>query len=406
MSPPSPVLAPRQQSGTAAAFCIAVPVRTGLDFLPKALSSLALQQADVEVALLDASGDASVAALADQSGLHFHYRYHRRHDDGQAAAIQTGWDHGKGRYLGWLNADDHLLPGSLARVAASFEAHPEADVVYGQACYLDETGAFLGYFPAFAPNPEQLPWSNTICQPAAFLRRSSLDRIGGLDTRLQYTMDWDLWLRLYQAGCRFQPIDLVLAAVVNRAESKTNTGRHARQREIAAILRRQTGPRNDLREYVSRLYGEAALGGKARLWRFLRTSLAWRRQLLRRKTSALPAYCRGITPLSNDVQQACQIVMPTPGLSRYFRLHLFCDQRGPFSVSQPTGEYESDRETSHSLPMAYSGRRRRAGFGGTDNAYHYISQPVIASAGLISVTLLGPDSWRLIAIEAEPADAT
>ncbi|MBP7066381.1 glycosyltransferase [Ferrovibrio sp.] len=380
-------------------------MRTGLEFLPTAFHSIADQCADVEVALLDASGDKVVAALAEQSGLHFHHRYHRASDDGQAAAIQVGWDHGTGEYLGWLNADDRLLPGALDTVAATFAAHPEADVVYGQACYLDENGAFLGYFPAFEPSPDRLPWSNMICQPAAFLRRSSLARIGGLNTSLHYTMDWDLWLRLYQAGCHFHAIDTVLAAVVNRAESKTNTGRKIRQREISAILKRQAQQAVGLREYFGRLYGEAALGGHSLIWRLITTGLALRRSLLGRKAAALPAYRRGITPLSNEIQQQCDIVMPVPGHNQNVRLHLFSDRPGSFSISPRVNGADADHPAVLTRPMILNGRRQRSGFGGTYHAYHYVGQPIPTAAGLLSITLLGPKLWRLIAIEAEPTDA-
>lgn len=381
-----------------------MPVRTGLEFLASAFRSIAMQKTTVEVALLDASGDKTVAAMAEQSGLQFHYRYHRSNDDGQAAAIQIGWDNGSAKYLGWLNADDQLLPGALETVAAAFSEHPDVDVVYGQACYLDETGAFLGYFPAFSPNQDQLTWSNTICQPAAFLRRSSMQRVGGLNTDLHYTMDWDLWLRLHKSGCRFLAIDTVLAAVVNHAGSKTNSGHRIRNNEISAILKRHKRRMIDLREYFSRLYGEAALSGHALPWRLLKHGAAFRRRLLRRSATPLPSYCRGIGPLNNEVRQSCQILMPAPEGHKKFCLHLYSDKLGDFSTAPSAGKHIAGLHAKDSRPMAPTDRRHRSGFGGRHYAYHYTGEFFSTLSGVIDVTFFGPETWGLIAVEAEPID--
>src|SRR5690606_17858667 len=52
-------------------------------------------------------------------------------DRGQSHALNKGFARATGDILGWLNSDDLLLPGALARVAEVFAAHPEGLLVHG-----------------------------------------------------------------------------------------------------------------------------------------------------------------------------------------------------------------------------------------------------------------------------------
>src|SRR5712671_6889068 len=61
-----------------AVFSISMPVKGGIEYLPLALASAALQDGLVELALLDASGgDVRVRSLAAKNAPLIAYRYHR-----------------------------------------------------------------------------------------------------------------------------------------------------------------------------------------------------------------------------------------------------------------------------------------------------------------------------------------
>ena len=102
-----------------ATFCISVPIGAYHPFLETCLKSLAAQEAPVQIALLDASGDDRVRAVAEK---HDHLFAYCRHgpDGGQSDAIIEGWRNTDGGILGWLNADDFLLPGAFARARRNF----------------------------------------------------------------------------------------------------------------------------------------------------------------------------------------------------------------------------------------------------------------------------------------------
>lgn len=229
-------------------FALAMPIGPSADghpLLTAALRSIAAQGERVQLAVLDASGNAETAATLDRySGLISHRR--TGPDGGQAAAIQEGWDRLEGDVYGWLNADDLLYPDALAVAARHFEARPDASAVTGQSLFFDFDGAsgaytFTGLHPEVRAPDDALFRTNTISQPSTFVRRRALEAVGWLDTGLHYTMDWDLWVRLHAAGLAFVYEPSVLSAVLMTPGTKTSRFNSGRRREIGALVAEHAG---------------------------------------------------------------------------------------------------------------------------------------------------------------------
>lgn len=124
-------------------------------------------------------------------------------DDGQAQAINAGLAKASGDVLAFLNADDTYLPGALLAVGEYFAAHPEAGWLTGKCRIVDQTGrefrrwiAAYKHFWLHTRSYAILQVLNYIAQPATFWRREVFARIGGLDESLQFTFDYDYWLRI------------------------------------------------------------------------------------------------------------------------------------------------------------------------------------------------------------------
>lgn len=230
-------------------FCISVPVGAWHPLLEQCLASLAAQGVALEVALLDASGDERVRALADKYADLLTYCHHGP-DDGQTDAIAQGWEHTKGDILGWLNADDVLAPEALSHAVTAFAENPDAAIVYGLSTICDDYGRVTGYHWNVRPTADDILSTCSISQPSCFFRRQALEAIGGLDRSLHYTMDWDLWARFHMAGYKFAFINKVMSLVLWTAEAKTGGFGSGRRRELRRLLDMNTDKASRRAGYV------------------------------------------------------------------------------------------------------------------------------------------------------------
>ena len=251
-------------------FVVSVPVRTGVPYLSSALESVLLQKGLACIALLDASGDAAVEGLAEDYGDIIAYKRHTKEDLGQSAAINEGWANLSAAYYGWLNADDFIFPGALELVHQEFLNHPQADVIYGDCVLVDGDENLIGYFPSISDSIAGIDASNIICQPGCFVRRRAVELVGGVDVNRTFTMDWDLWLRLRDAGCQFHQIQAPLAVVRMLPGSKTLAGGWRRIREIDDVLAARVGKIERLRAHIGHFSSHARYSNRRGMLRLLK----------------------------------------------------------------------------------------------------------------------------------------
>jgi glycosyltransferase involved in cell wall biosynthesis len=166
-------------------------------------------------------------------------------DRGQTDAVIKGLERATGKYVTWVCSDDVLFPGSLEKMVAALEAHPEAGIVYGGVAFIDEEDRVLKVqsYPDMSLGKLLYEKHSTVAQPSSLIRRRTFDAAGGLDRSLSYCMDYDLWIRLLrQAGC-VNLGETVLSGYRLHTRSKTVGSYRKMALEKIAVNRRYTGDR-------------------------------------------------------------------------------------------------------------------------------------------------------------------
>jgi carbamoyltransferase len=144
-------------------------------------------------------------------------------DNGFVHAINLGFAHATGEIMAYLNSDDLLLPGTLNYVASYFVKHPEVDAVYGHRVVIDEYDAEIGRWVLPPHDDAVLSWADYVPQETLFWRRRIWDRIGGsVDESFRFAVDWDLLVRLRDAGAKFARLPRFLGAFRVHPHQKTS----------------------------------------------------------------------------------------------------------------------------------------------------------------------------------------
>jgi len=141
-----------------------------------------------------------------------HFSWISEPDKGQADALNKGLRMAKGEAIGWINSDDYYNEGTLQKIVTAFNKYPEAGVIYGDCNMVDLEGKVIETRKSI-PNVTLKHFQRRvpIFQPAVFFRKSLLSKIGFIDENLQYTMDYEYWVRALKNGIKFQYIPTVLA---------------------------------------------------------------------------------------------------------------------------------------------------------------------------------------------------
>ena len=159
-------------------------------------------------------------------------------DRGQTHAINKGFDalrqrHKSADLCAYLNSDDYYLPDSLRRVIAAWSINRHADLFHGVCQKVDEHGGLVGEqlsditdLPSIVDlwNHWLRPKRNhNFIQPEVFWTHRLSEQLGRFNEDLNYTMDFDYWLRAFDGGAKVHTINAALAAFRVHAAQKTTS---------------------------------------------------------------------------------------------------------------------------------------------------------------------------------------
>ena len=165
----------------------------------------------IEVVVIDGSVNDACLQVVGNYGDKLNIHAHRRPDlVSRPEKANFGVEQARGEWVCILDDDDLWLPEKCAKLREWLALQSDA-VMHLHPCYIiDKSGKRLGLWRCPLPNGqspvpaplllERLLVQNFIATPAPMIRRDAYLRVGGLDNRLWYTADWDLYLKIAFLG--------------------------------------------------------------------------------------------------------------------------------------------------------------------------------------------------------------
>jgi len=222
---------------------VITPVYNGAKYLGPALDSvLAQTMRSWELIVVD---DGSTDATPDLLQRYTDPRIVkvRQEHSGEAAARNAGLRCATGEYVGFLDADDLLLPNALADLTAFLEQHPACDVVYADGYVRDENERYVTRLSDYRPGRytgdvlEPMTLTSCVISLTCLLaRRATIEeRDISFDRQLVIGPDWDFCIQLARHG-RFGYLDVLTCVYrVHQTNITRTSGRHRRDEDLILV---------------------------------------------------------------------------------------------------------------------------------------------------------------------------
>ncbi len=186
---------------------IVTPSFNQVRFIGRTIDSVLSQTGDFDLEYRVIDGGSTDGTLDVLAGYGDRITWVSEPDRGQVDAVNKGLRLATGDVVAWLNSDDTLMPGALARVAEAFAAQPEIEWLHGRCRIIDEhdreVRRWISVYKDLRSRThtyENLLTENYVSQMTAFWRRHVHDDVGYIDDQLHYAFDHDFFLRLARRG--------------------------------------------------------------------------------------------------------------------------------------------------------------------------------------------------------------
>lgn len=188
---------------------------------------------NLEHILMDGKSTDHTMEVADKYRDHFAVIVSEK-DKGQSDAINKGFERSTGELLTWINSDDMLTPGALAAAAIAYKTSG-ASFINGVSQVFREgklvhqciTSCPDGPMPLMDMLDLENCWltGQFWWQPDCFFSKELWDKAGAhVRVDWYYSMDYELWLRMAQAGATVHSIGRPICWYRTHADQKTSEG--------------------------------------------------------------------------------------------------------------------------------------------------------------------------------------
>ncbi len=189
---------------------VCIPTYNGGKYLASAMQSVLSQTLnDFELIIVDdCSTDKTELVVRSFNNASIRYI-----QNPQRLGLVGNWNRcielAQGKYVCIFHQDDVMLPDNLKEKIAILEANPNVGMVHSNVQQIGEQDELISEWWYFQPDPcepiiqtgsdyfkKLLMGVNIVCCPSVIARRICYEHLGKFDTRLPFTADWEMWLRI------------------------------------------------------------------------------------------------------------------------------------------------------------------------------------------------------------------
>ncbi|MCF7804250.1 MAG: glycosyltransferase [Candidatus Marinimicrobia bacterium] len=238
------------------------------EFIEKTIQSVINQDySNTEYIVIDGGSSDSTVEIIEQYEKHITY-WISEPDTGQSNAINKGLKKATGEIWAYLCSDDTYNEGVLQSVATVFQENPNCDLIYGGCNFINENNIVTRVKRPGEFNRKKLLMGNYLYQPSVFLRTNIFQRFGLFSEELNYSMDYEYWLRISKEA-NFCYIDKILSNYRLHTNSKSMDQIVSMVRESSKVRKRYgAGWRADLDYILFVMWGQ-------HYYRFKRRFFEW-----------------------------------------------------------------------------------------------------------------------------------
>ena len=224
---------------------VVCPTYNSADFIDRTLDSVLSQKTlPKEVIIVDdGSSDSTIARLETYRDRFANQKVElkilQQTNQGPGAARNNGISNATSQWIAFLDSDDTWHTDKIHKVLESINTNPKANFVvhWEEHQKIDGTKSLIrnGHGIRQDNISRQIYLKNPISTSAVCVKKDILDMVGGFNTSLPVSQDYDLWLKLAE-HMKIEVISEALGTYIDRANNITSRPYYWKLRFILRIL--------------------------------------------------------------------------------------------------------------------------------------------------------------------------
>lgn len=140
-------------------------------------------------------------------------------DNGLYDAMNKGIKLATGEVIGIINGDDYYESNIFSKIVNIF-SDESIDIIYSDLLFI--RGGKLDFDHKLIANHNNLNKRMSVNHPTCFVRRRCYEKYGFFDLEYKIAADYEIMVRFYMEGCKFQKSNSVLAVMEMGGLSSNN----------------------------------------------------------------------------------------------------------------------------------------------------------------------------------------